>query len=177
MKYHIIIIAIATLIAGVNESHAQAVQNLPSDVSRVIAQRDAEIRKINRSCVIELERIKVAYTKRGDLKNAVLVDNLVKEMKAAHAANVIVGRWTFSRRGEDRIYEFRADGSVSGQYLTGGLPFVARWKAVGPFIEVYDTRGKTFIKVSIEFEGDVRLMVMAVRTKSGPGRKSTDLNT
>ncbi len=171
MKYHTIIIAIATLIAGVNVGHAQAAQNLPSDVSRVIAQRDAEIRKINQHCVIELERLKISYTKRGDLKNAVLVDNLIKEMKAAHATNVIVGRWMFSSQGKNTPYTFRADGSVSGIGPVHGHPFNARWRAVGSDIEVFDGAGKTFIRLSVAFTGNVRLLAEDSRGGMWTGKK------
>jgi hypothetical protein len=150
MKYHTIILAIATLVSGANVSNAQEAQNLPSDVSRVIAQRDAEIKKINQRCVIELERLKVSYTKRGDLKNALLVDNVIKEMKIPHH---IVGNWMFVYEGRSFPYMFREDGSISGNYVTGG-GFNGTWKAEGDKVVIRREDGSVFSNISMSDENN-----------------------
>lgn len=150
MKYHTIILAIATLVACANVAHAQAAQNLPSDVSRVIAQRDAEIKKINQRCVTELEKLKVSYTKRGDLKNALLVDNLIKEMKLSPP---IVGNWMFDYKGKSLRYTFREDGSMSGAYVISGSGFKGTWKEKGDNVEISSDRGEIIANVSMTAAG------------------------
>lgn len=159
MKYLTIIIA--TLIAGVNVGHAQEAQNLPSDVSRVIAQRDAEIKKINQRCVIELERLKVSYTKRGDLKNAVLVDNMIKEMKVSHP---IVGSWIFESNGKSFRYTFREDGTMRGAYAISGNEFNGTWKVDGDDVAIHR-----------EKDGDIVANV-SMNAVGGPKMKTTRYN-
>lgn len=168
MKYHIIIIAIATMIAGLNASHAQAVQNLPPDVSSVIAQRDAEIRRINRIYVAELERLKVSYTKRGDLKNAVLVVKLVKEMKAELE---IVGRWSFDFRGKTRAYTFHENGSMTGTYAVSGSVFKGTWKADGDNVAVINDPGEIIANIDMSTHGGPK-MKKARYNELMPGRKT-----
>jgi hypothetical protein len=135
------------VIAGATSGHAQDAQSIPPDVSRLLAQRDAEIKKINQRCVVELERLKVSYTKRGDLKNAVLVDNMIKEMKVSHP---IVGSWTFDYRGNPRSYTFNEDGSVSGAFLSSGGGFKGIWKADGNNVVISSESGEIIANVSMD---------------------------
>lgn len=150
MKYHNIFPAIATLVAGANVSHAEAAQNLPSDVSRVVDQRDAEIKKITQRCVAELEKLKVSYTKRGDLENALLVDKLIKEMKLP---SPMVGNWVFYYKGKSLRYTFREDGSMSGAYVISGSGFKGTWKTKGDNVEIRSDSGDIIANVSMTDPG------------------------
>ncbi len=155
MKYITnIIIAVSLLVP------LSAAETLPPDVSRVIAMRDTEIKRINQRCVIELERLKVSYTKRGDLKNAVLVDNLIKGMKARQE---IVGSWLFDFRGKPRAYTFHENGSMSGAYASSGSRFNGTWKADGDNVEISNERGEIIANVAMSAEG-------------GPSMKTTSYN-
>lgn len=158
-----IIIAAFTMLSPVG-----AAEKHPPDVSRVIAMRDAEINRINRIYVAELERLKVSYTKRGDLNNAVLVDKLVKEMKAGQE---IVGSWLFDFRGKPRAYTFRENGSMTGAYASSGSVFNGTWTADGGSVAIISDRGETVAHIDMNAVGGPKMTTANYKVVL-PGKKT-----
>ena len=92
---------------------------LPLEAKKLADQRSEAIQKIDAKYVQELEKIKVAYTKRGDLDSANAVAELIEKVnfrQQASIENVIDGVW--KRDHDGRIWTF--DGKGSGIAKGGG---------------------------------------------------------
>ena len=121
---------IASLIKG---GAASANSKLP--VQNAIDQRADAMAKINKIYVQELDKLKGAYTKKGDLETANSIVSLVKEAGAggsdAPASEMaIVGKWSWSGGG---TVEFQEDGNCKNQL--GGI---AKWKCLNKRTHTYE---------------------------------------
>ena len=56
-------------------------EELPSDVQRLFGKRNEAIAKIDRTFVNELEKLKVKYTKKGDLDSANAIVTLIEQFR------------------------------------------------------------------------------------------------
>ncbi len=77
---------------------------LPYQVQRLVEKRQQAISKIDNSFVDELEKIKTNYTKAGDLENANLVAELIKQTKSLVDKRpfALEGEWRYQTDGEAR---------------------------------------------------------------------------
>lgn len=77
--------------------------DVPMAVETVIEGRNQAIKKIDKVYVQELEKLKLGYTKKGDLKNANLVDELIK---GGHLSDIeppkLDGKWHYVIEGQDK---------------------------------------------------------------------------
>jgi len=57
---------------------------LPSDVQVLLGKRDRAIERINRTLVVELKKLKVIHTRRGDLEGAIVIADLIKTFQVGN---------------------------------------------------------------------------------------------
>jgi len=86
--------------------------DLPYDVTQVVTERERQVAKIDEKYSAALERLKVSYTKKGDLETALKIDTLIK----ATASGDVVGEWSFAPPAGPRKYVFYADGTMTGHW-------------------------------------------------------------
>ncbi len=101
---------------------------LPPEAKRLVEQRDEAIQKIDSKFCEELEKIKLAYTKRGDLDSANAVADLIGKVDSkpqAHREGVIEGVW--KRDLDDSIWTFDKDGK--GGVVFGNVRFTVDYQA------------------------------------------------
>jgi hypothetical protein len=105
---------------------------LPPDVHRVVDQRAAANDKIDKIYLQELEKLKINYTKNGDLstankivslKSEIVLKNEVKLPEATQEA--IIGKW--DRNPSGGYWEFYADGTGIHRARTGES-YKIRWR-------------------------------------------------
>ncbi|MDA7629871.1 hypothetical protein N9873_04285 [Akkermansiaceae bacterium] len=137
------LIAMVTLII----TNVQA-DDLPEDVRHLVDVRETEIRKIDQAFVKALEKLKEQYIKKSDLETAVLIKQMIGNIKPSDpgkaALDEIVGRWLFETKGEDRYYTFFADGTMKGEVSSDGEVVIGTWRR----------DGKNIILTSKKFKGD-----------------------
>lgn len=75
MQPHLIIIAALIPIVGLSSE-----PELPFDAKRLIQKRDTAFNRINEGLKRELEKLKVKYTKRGDLESANKISDYIKSL-------------------------------------------------------------------------------------------------
>lgn len=98
--------------------------DLPYDVSQVVAERERQMAKIDEQYTAALERLKVSYTKKGDLETALKIDTLIN----ATASGDLVGEWSFAPPAGPRKYVFFADGTMTGHWSgPHGATFNGKW--------------------------------------------------
>jgi hypothetical protein len=108
-------------------------QELPYDVKVLEQQRNQAVAKIDATYRTELEKMKIKYTKLGDLETANKIASLLKNLETNPSApNVkddfgVVGKWVFKIEGKKRNFNFSSDMSFTGQYTTG-QDFSGTWK-------------------------------------------------
>lgn len=73
MKAVLLILAVVSILP-----FSQAEEVLPPDVQRVVDQRAAAVAKIDKICLQELDKLKVNYTKLGNLDMALKIEMLAK---------------------------------------------------------------------------------------------------
>ena len=86
-------------------SHASG-SEVPNDARLLLEKRDEAVKAIDRRLVEELEKLKVAHTKRGDLESANAVVALIKKYKTDAR---LVGVW--KRDTDGATLQFNADGT------------------------------------------------------------------
>ena len=116
---------------------ARANEPLPPNVQRLIDQRAAAIAKIDKQYVQELEKIKVFYTKQGNLEGANVVVDLIKQISpqvritsAADLKTFLMGtvwHWSSSPTGSAPVkLEFYGDGTYNIAVDSKRHPWVAQ---------------------------------------------------
>lgn len=108
---------------------ARAEDDLPGDVRRVTEQRDAAIEKINKTYVQELEKLKLSYTKQGNLDVANKIVKMIENTQADDP-NSLVGKWRAGRRAEIDIKsggEATYNGKIRGKWTIKISTFVVEW--------------------------------------------------
>jgi hypothetical protein len=120
MKALLLILAALSIVTFV-----QAEEVLPPDVQRVVDQRAAAVAKIDKIYLQELEKLKVTYTKQGNLEVANTVMKLIEAVEMPTVAKEpLVGRW--SRVGKPGRWVFRPDGT--GDFTSPGKLEKILWK-------------------------------------------------
>jgi hypothetical protein len=115
MKYLIRISSISLLLAAI-----LAGSELPSDVQNLITKRDEAIEKIDVTFVRELEKLKIKYTKLGDLDSANRIVDLIAKhpIKSSDASDHEFDgtTWEFlNKSGRLGLLEFLAGGKVKSK--------------------------------------------------------------
>ena len=92
----------------------------PNEVTQLRTRRDAEIRKIDTLYAEALERLKIKYTKQGDLENANHVQGLIKELGLSQDTDAVISKKSLKNailpiQSEAAIYSNR-------NYKWGALP-------------------------------------------------------
>jgi hypothetical protein len=64
----------------------------PYEVTQLRTRREAEIRKVDTLYAEALERLKVKYTKQGDLENANYVQGLIKELGLSKNTDAVISK-------------------------------------------------------------------------------------
>lgn len=135
MKW-ISLISVATLLFPL----VRAEEVLPVDVQRVSDQRDAAIEKINTTYIQELEKLKINYTKQGNLDAANKIVALISAVKAEGAKaegnkkdgnkpDSLIGKWTSGWA----VMEIKADGvailsgAIRGSWVAKDSTLTIRW--------------------------------------------------
>jgi len=128
-----ILIAITTLTLSTLLSSAEQ----PQKLTRLITLRNQEVAKIDERFLEALEKLKVQYTKSGDLESANAVVEVITNLKSKdQILDSIVGEWSFKYKGENREYIFTQDFKFSGKYPVSGNPFSGVWKRKGKYIYI-----------------------------------------
>jgi hypothetical protein len=112
------------LVAASILPHVLAEQPLPPDVERVVDQRAAAIAKIDRTYVQELEKLKINYTKQGNLNVANKIANLILESQSDN----YVGKWIAGRA----VTEIKPDGEATvsnfrGNWIVKESTLIIQW--------------------------------------------------
>jgi hypothetical protein len=89
---------------------AQAEESMPPDVQRVVDQRAAAVAKIDKIYLQELEKLKLNYTKKGDLETANKIVALTKQVSLPFSVNTAEELKTFL---EDTVWNWSSDESGS----------------------------------------------------------------
>lgn len=92
---------VLTFAAIISIPDANARPSLPPDVQRILDQRAAAIAKIDEAYLNELKRLKINYTKMGDLETANKLVELEKEVKRNLAKISIPSE---ARKFKDKFY-------------------------------------------------------------------------
>jgi hypothetical protein len=94
-------LAIVILIQAYSASFGS---DLPQQVQRLVDKRQEAISRIDKVFVDELEKIMTSYTKAGDLENANMVAELIKQAKgsARDKEFSLDGEWSHRNDGGDR---------------------------------------------------------------------------
>jgi len=108
--------------------------DLPPEAKALLAQRQQAIEKIDNKLSQELEKIKVDYTKRGNLEAAVAVSELIKGFPGPEGP-ALEGSW--KRNTDGGVFTFDGRG--------GGVFQCNKYKA--PFHIVYDSSRKEFLLI------------------------------
>jgi hypothetical protein len=120
--------------------HQSPAQVLPSDVQRLIDQRDAAVEKVNETFVAELLKLKVKAT---DPKVKDQIDSLLSAQGNGGELTIkddpIVGVWYFKVKvGPLRRYEFKADGTFTGVVTKGRIS--GKWVRDGKTITMFTSQ-------------------------------------
>ena len=127
MKPHPFIVILIAVFSG----HALG-DSIPTEAKTLLEQRQKAIEKIDEKMTQELEKIKVDYTKRGNLEAAVAVAELIKKFPTS-TGPVLDGSW--KRDVDGGIFTF--DGRGGGFFKGKGNK--------EPFIIFYDPKKGEFI--------------------------------
>jgi|GEM_PF-6213000 len=75
-------------------------KELPSEVQWLVSKRKEAVAKVDQAFVEELEKLKVKYTKTGDLEKANLVVTLIKQTKSIDGEEKISldGKWLVNEK-------------------------------------------------------------------------------
>lgn len=133
-------------------------QKLPYEYKILRDAREQRIEKLNKRYVEELEKLKIKFTKQGDLENALLIDREIKRYsttKTKTYVSDVKGFAGHSSRTRNNVYEFDVEG-------IGGDAFLTFWAS-------YDLKGSTF--------GDVYLVNEEGDKKKVHSWKSSDFKT
>lgn len=95
--------------------------NLPEDARRLAEARYAAIERIDEKFVSELEKLKVAHAKRGDLEAANAIAELIHLLPAKEVEQLI-GVWKRDRDGS--LFEFDGKG---GGVFNGKDKFIVQY--------------------------------------------------
>ncbi|MDP0490786.1 MAG: hypothetical protein Q7Q71_07040 [Verrucomicrobiota bacterium JB023] len=113
---------------------------LSHDVQQLISKRDRAVERIDQKLIEELEKLKVKYTKAGDLESANKTVELIEKYSAKptdiipNIETELVGKWAGrSSAGWRGEYHFLPNGKFydsSGKWsiVAGGTKLVCRWK-------------------------------------------------
>lgn len=116
--------------------HQSLAQVLPSDVQRLIDQRDAAVEKVNQAFVAELLKLKVKAT---DPKVRTQIDSLLSGQGGGGASvpeDPMMGVWFFKPgQGGLRRYEFKPNGNFTAVGARG--PFSGKWIRDGKALTIY----------------------------------------
>jgi len=130
-------------------SNIVAEPSLPYDIKQLIHKRELAIKKIDFKYLVELENLKVKYTKSGNLEVANLINRIIIDLKpdsgnltAQTVYHEIVGKWEFEYKGKKRSFEFMSNSKFTGQYLVDGKRFSGKWRVNGKKIGLSDENAK-----------------------------------
>jgi hypothetical protein len=128
---------------------------IPPEAKSIIIKRDAAVQKINNNLIDALEKIKVSYTKKGDLDSAnSLVSEINKYKKDSNADpettsrnidtqatntaksrnksifdTLVKRRWELKSGDEIVKFRFLPNGDISGSVINSS-PFLRNWRIV-----------------------------------------------
>tara|TARA_R110002096_G_scaffold217936_1_gene406038 strand:+ start:52 stop:558 length:507 start_codon:yes stop_codon:yes gene_type:complete len=117
-------------------------EEIPSDVVSLTGKRDAAVEKIDAKYKSELEKLKLAYMKKGDLDSANTIEKIVKDVEVSvsdlEKDFSIVGEWKVIDRNEDRRFHFTKDKKFKGHFLKAGETFEGKWEIEDNTIQLFD---------------------------------------
>lgn len=86
-------------------------EELPIDIQSLLNKRDQAVAKIDQTLVQELEKLKVKFTKAGDLESA---NKTVKLIEQYSANFELVGEWSVrSGTGWSGVFNFLPNGKIN----------------------------------------------------------------
>ena len=101
-------------------AHIGKAGEIPSEVKSLSERRDEKVKGIDRIYTKELEKLKLKYTKRGDLDGANTVVSIINKVEnkssKSHSANLntskFEGSWLLEEGSYTAKFHFKADGTV-----------------------------------------------------------------
>lgn len=90
-----------------------ACAELPVDARRLVDARARELERIDKKFITELESLKVAHMKRGDLNAANEVANLIWSVQSKHVRQ-LSGKWKRDRDGCILEFDGKGHGLFNG---------------------------------------------------------------
>ena len=116
---------------------------LPEDVETLKAKRNQAVQKIDATYYAELEKLKVKYTKAGNLEAANRINGMLEDLALNSSAVIgvdnfsVVGRWVFEAGNRKRYFNFNGDMSFTGQFAVAGDKFSGTWRVEGKRIVLF----------------------------------------
>lgn len=129
----------------------------PKKLNDLITLRNKKVAKIDAQFLIALEKLKIEYTKSGDLESANSVVSIIKNISSTDNPNAlqllddIIGEWSFKYKGMDRVFKFTKDSKFIGRYPVSGRTFSGTWTRSGKNIFIQRANeSKRFGKIRLD---------------------------
>ncbi|MGJ8634290.1 MAG: hypothetical protein ACSHX7_10250 [Luteolibacter sp.] len=134
-------------------------ETLPHDVLHLQSQRKLALEEIDSKYRIELEKLKIKYTKTGDLEAANAIVHVLNNLKSPSTnKHPVIGKWEFDSKGNTRTFEFKDDSNFTGQLLKNGKKFFGKWSVDGNTIVLWDAERKEEIPHHLKIVSDDELI-------------------
>lgn len=157
-------------------------EDLPSDVQWLVTKRNEAVAKIDRTFVDELEKLKVKYTKAGDLESANRTVKLIEEYPLQIAESTLTDAefdgtfWEFRNKSHLGNLEFLPGGKIRSSEYPG-----SSWSRIDKntirFEYVADKKaGIAGGHVTFKFSNANRSMMSGVQSELGTPRYLHKIN-
>lgn len=135
MKTHKILLPLIIVLLTFHAGAAD--EDLPYDIAALQSKRDTKVIEIDRAYVRELEKLKIKYTKLGELETANKIVAMITEIHAANPAMIrkvneavekLIGSWVRANHGLS--YDIKPDGTATHGKESG------RWSVENNVLEI-----------------------------------------